>query len=105
MQTLWCGPKNVRSAAYITPIRHRACAPAAKPIKNISANGTRKQMSDVHWCDKETTGRLPWSLDGSTASSDEWILDADGEIIGKVFFVNDRDRQAFLSLVGHSKHE
>jgi hypothetical protein len=53
-----------------------------------------------HWTERVTAGRFPWSLDGSTASSDEWIVDADGNIIGTAFFTNPRDRQAFLTRCG-----
>jgi hypothetical protein len=53
----------------------------------------------LHWSERTTTVRLPWSLGSSTASSQEWILDADDNIIGFVFFTHDRDRKAFLDAV------
>jgi hypothetical protein len=50
----------------------------------------------VHWSDRKSTGNLPWTLDHSTASSEEWIVDADGVPIGFVCFVHRRDRKTFL---------
>jgi hypothetical protein len=55
-----------------------------------------KAEEDVHWSERETSGRLPWTLNSSTASSSEWIIDADGGCLGFVCFVHDRDRDAFL---------
>jgi hypothetical protein len=52
---------------------------------------------EMHWSDLPTTGRLPWGLNNSTASSCEWIVDADGGLLGFIDFTNDRDRQTFLT--------
>ena len=49
-----------------------------------------------HWSEQETTGKLPWTLDGSTASSSQWVIDGDGKIIGFICLDKERDYKMFL---------
>jgi hypothetical protein len=60
-------------------------------------------MADRHWANQKTTGKLPWTLNGSTASSEQWVLDGDGKIIGFICLAKDRDYKTFLADLGPTR--
>ena len=53
-------------------------------------------VASKHWSGQKTTGKLPWTLGDSTASSSQWVLDGDGKIIGFFCLSKVRDYQTFL---------